>query len=115
MNTPLAGKVIGSMLEEINISDYNPKILFKSEYKEQIQSENTSIEKKFVLDTHDDWTDFMSVGDIYIIYQNWCKANSIAFISGGANILGKRFVVLCRDKLLLHKNPHNVSMYKQNK
>jgi predicted transcriptional regulator len=116
MDTPLAGKVIGSMLEEIDISNYNPKILFKSEYKEQIQSENTSIEKKFVQDTHDDWNDYLSVADIYIIYKNWCKMNSCeGYAVGGANILGKRFIVLCRDKLLLHKNPQNISMYKQNK
>lgn len=110
-----AGKVIGKFLESIDISDYDPRVIPLSEYKEAIQEENISIEKQFIQDkeVQEEWNDWMKCTDIYIIYKNYCKrVNSENYSVNSAKSLGKRLIIPLRDKLIERKMLEGYNMYK---
>jgi len=110
-----AGKVIGKYLESIDISDYDPRILPPSEYKDAIQEENIAIEKQFILDkdVQEEWNDWMNCSDIYIVYKNWCKRMNVEnYSANSSKSLGKRLIIPLRDRLIERKLLDGYNLYK---
>lgn len=108
-----AGKVIGNFLASIDISNYDPNVLPPSEYKEAIQEESISIEKQFLTQEHDDWTDWLNCSDIYIIYKNWCRVNNCEnYSANSAKSLGKRLIIPLRDGLIERRMYEGINLYK---
>lgn len=111
-----AGKVIGKFLETIDLTNFNPRELPPSEYKEAIQEENISIEKQFLTEEHSEWNDWMNCSDIYIIYKNWCKVKNYEnYSADSAKSLGKRLMIHLRDGLIKRKISGGYNLYIQSK
>lgn len=104
LDNAYAGKVIGTFLASIDISTFNTSELFPSEYKDAIQEESISIEKRFLTSVIEEWDDWLSCNEIYILYKNWCKENNVESYSATSNkSFGKRLIIPLRDGLILRK------------
>lgn len=109
-----AGAVIGKYLSEIDISHFIPSVLPQSDYKEMVLDIEENLEKRFIRTIGDEWNDWMTMGDLFIVYSNWCRDKGCSAISATSSIaLGKRFIELCRDGAVLRKRTNDASVYKK--
>lgn len=109
-----AGSIIGNYLKNMDISSFNPSILPKSDYKDMVLDIEENLEKRFIRTIGNEWDDWMSMSDLFIVYSNWCKENGCSAISAtNAISLGKKLIELCRDGVILRKATKSCSMYKR--
>lgn len=109
-----AGATIGNYLKNYDISTFNPLILPKSDYKEMVLDIEENLEKRFIRTIGDEWNDWLTMGDLFIIYSNWCRDQGCSAVCATSSIaLGKRFMEICRDGIVLRKEGKVSSMYKK--
>jgi len=112
--TKEAGATIGNYLESIDISDFNPMTLPQSDYKEIVLDLEENLERKFIRTIGDDWDDWLTMSDLFIVYSNWCKKeNCVAVGATNALSLGKRFIEIVRDGLVIYKHTNFGNCYKK--
>jgi hypothetical protein len=117
LDNAYAGKVIGNFLASIDISNFNTTDIFPSEYMDVIKDESISIEKRFITSTQcaEEWDDWLSCNDVFILYRNWCKMENVeAYSADNAKSFGRRLIVHLRDGLIQRRVLHGSNMYKLN-
>jgi hypothetical protein len=107
-----AGATIGQYLKNYDISTFNPMILPQSDYKEMVLDMEEDLEKRFIRTVGDEWNDWLTMGELFIVYSNWCRDNGCSAIAATNSIaLGKRFMVVCRDNVILSKASNKGRLY----
>ena len=107
-----AGAIVGNYLKNYDISNFNPLLLPQSDYKEMVLDIEENLERRFVRTVGDEWNDWMTMGDLFIIYSNWCREQGCSSISATSSVaLGKRFIELCRDNIILYKKTNKGTVY----
>ena len=110
--TKEAGATIGNYLESVDISNFNPMVLPPSDYKEMVMDIEENLERKFIRTIGDEWNDWLTMGNIFILYSNWCKKENCSAIGANNAIsLGKRFIEIVRDGLVLRKVTNTNAYY----
>lgn len=117
LDNAYAGKVIGNFLASVDISNFNTTDIFPSEYMDVIKEESISIEKRFITSTQcaEEWDDWLSCNDVFILYRNWCKMENVeAYSANNTKSFGMRLIIPLRDGLIQRRILDGYSMYKLN-
>lgn len=114
LDNAYAGKVIGNFLASIDISNYNTTDIFPSDYKDVIQQESISIEKRFLTSDIEEWTDWLSCNDLFILYKNWCKVENVESYSvNNSKAFGMRLIIPLRDGLIERRVLKGLNVYRK--
>jgi hypothetical protein len=109
-----AGGIVGRYLASLDISGFSPHILPHSDYKEMVLDIEENLERRFVRTIGEAWDGWLTMGELFIVYSNWCKEQGCTAIAATSSIaLGKRFIEVCRDGSILRKSGKVSSMYKK--
>jgi hypothetical protein len=97
--TAEGGAAIGNYLAELNLADFNPRILPADEYKEAIASAEKSSEQLFI----ESWDGCeMGATDLYNLYREFCIEKQLPYCNS-AKSFGMRLLIFIRDKKIFKK------------
>jgi hypothetical protein len=84
---------------EMDLTDFNPRILPKDEYKEAIANAEKTSEQRFI----ESWEgNEVGATELYRLYVQYCAENQLPYCNS-AKSFGMRLLVFIRDKKIFKK------------
>ena len=107
--TAEGGWVVGTHLMEMDLKEFNPRILPFDEYKEAIANAEKSSEQLFI----ESWEGGeVGATELYRLYVMFCVERQLPYCNS-AKSCGMRLLVFIRDKNILKRRENGSTYYKK--
>ena len=94
--TPEGGAAIGRLLSEIDLSDFDPRVLPQNDFTEMLKEQDMSPEERFIKEWDGKET---RACDLYTNYTHYCFENGLQVLRN-ADSFGRKLIPMVRDKKL---------------